>query len=84
MHSLQLIVNQLVSLPAQAGMELVCHSGSAWLSHDGEDVVMQAGSRFQPRGDDLIVIEAIGSSRFSISYANSIVQLAAPKLAAAR
>ena len=43
-----------------------CESGQLWLSHDGEDIVLERGDKCFLNGADRIVLEALQDSRFSV------------------
>ncbi len=43
-----------------------CESGQLWISHDGEDIVLERGEKCFVSGCDRIVLEALQDSRYSM------------------
>ncbi|MFC7420809.1 DUF2917 domain-containing protein [Iodobacter arcticus] len=41
-----------------------CAAGQIWLSHDGRDVILECGQKWQIEGTDPVVIQALQNSRF--------------------
>jgi hypothetical protein len=48
---------------------LHCHEGSLWLTQEGDasDHVLQAGEALRMEGPGLVVVQALGAARFSVS-----------------
>lgn len=43
-----------------------CEAGQVWLSHDGQDIVLDRGQKWFIYGEDRVVIEALQNSRVSL------------------
>ncbi len=44
-----------------------CAAGQLWLSHDGHDVILERGQKWQIDDIDLAVIQALENSRFVVA-----------------
>lgn len=65
MQTSQLKTAELLSFTSEAAW-IRCESGQLWISHDGKDIVLARGEKCFVNGEDLIVIEALQDSHFSI------------------
>jgi hypothetical protein len=53
-----------------SGVSLRCHEGSVWLTREGDvyDHVLRAGEALRMEGSGLVVVQALGAARFSVSH----------------
>ncbi|SEM23079.1 Protein of unknown function [Stigmatella aurantiaca] len=51
------------------GASLRCHEGCVWLTREGDlsDHVLRAGEALRMEGPGLVVVQALGTARFSVS-----------------
>lgn len=65
MQTSSLKIAEVYSLP-KAATWIRCESGQLWVSHDGEDIVLERGEKCFLNGTDRIVLEALQASRFCV------------------
>ncbi len=58
-----------------------CEAGQLWLSHDGEDIVLERGQKYFVHQEDLVVIEALQNSRYRVQAQTAINAQSTPKTA---
>ncbi|WP_288842502.1 DUF2917 domain-containing protein [uncultured Deefgea sp.] len=58
-----------------------CEAGQLWLSHDGQDVVLERGQKYFVHSGDLIVIEALQDCRYRVQSKATINTSQAPNKA---
>ncbi|QZA79864.1 DUF2917 domain-containing protein [Deefgea piscis] len=58
-----------------------CEAGQLWLSHDGEDIVLERGQKYFVHQGDLVVIEALQNSRYRVQAKTAANTQQAPKTA---
>ncbi|MBM5575577.1 DUF2917 domain-containing protein [Deefgea sp. CFH1-16] len=58
-----------------------CEAGQLWLSHDGEDIVLERGQKYFVHQGDLVVIEALQNSRYRVQANTAVSVQSAPKTA---
>ncbi|WP_027467468.1 DUF2917 domain-containing protein [Deefgea rivuli] len=66
MQTYQLNTAEVHSLAAKQSW-IRCDSGQVWLSHDGEDIVLECGQKCFISGRDKVVVEALQNSRYSLA-----------------
>ncbi len=54
---------QLCWLPLQRGETVLCLAGSLWLSHAGQDIILQAGDEYQASQPQLLLCQALQAAR---------------------
>ncbi len=54
---------QLCWLPLQRGETVLCLAGSLWLSHAGQDIILQAGDEYQASQPQLLLCQALQTAR---------------------
>ncbi|MGL6040694.1 MAG: DUF2917 domain-containing protein [Deefgea sp.] len=64
MQTSQLKTAEIYSFTTEATW-IRCESGLLWVSHDGEDIVLERGDKCFVSGTDRTVLEALQDSRFS-------------------
>jgi hypothetical protein len=71
---------QLLKLRGGAGHAVVCHSGSVWLTQDGDrrDIVLGAGESFALDRAGLVLVQALEQSAISIAAPSCTTQALAP------
>ncbi|MDC0712419.1 DUF2917 domain-containing protein [Stigmatella sp. ncwal1] len=64
-----------------AGLSLRCHEGCVWLTREGDacDHVLQAGEALRVEGPGLVVVQALGAARFSLSPEGSLTLAGVPR-----
>ncbi|EAU63745.1 DUF2917 domain-containing protein [Stigmatella aurantiaca] len=64
-----------------AGFSLLCHEGSVWLTREGDacDHVLKAGEALRVEGPGLVVVQALGAARFSLSPEGPLTWAGAPR-----
>ncbi len=62
MVTMQLVVNRIVTLQLQKNEQLQCREGVLWVSHAGEDVILQPGECLKIQKSGLAVVEAIAAA----------------------
>lgn len=60
---------QLLKVHGGIGHAIVCHSGSVWLTQDGDrrDIVLEAGESFALDRSGLVLLQALEQSAISIA-----------------
>lgn len=56
----RLAVRGFVSLEGRSLARLECVGGSAWVSFDGQDRILQSGGRLNLRTTDRVVVQSLG------------------------
>ena len=67
---MSLLPQALLSMAGRrSGYTLYCHSGSLWLTQQGDptDHILSAGDRFVTHGKGRLVLEALGETLVSVS-----------------
>lgn len=62
---------QLCWLPLQRGETVRCLAGSVWLSHAGEDIVLQAGDEYQAGQPQMLLCQALQTARLRRRHAGA-------------
>lgn len=65
-QSKKLNAAEVCSLTAQKTW-IRCESGQVWLSHDGQDVILECGQKWFIHSKEKVVLEALQNSRFNLS-----------------
>ena len=65
MQTTQLYRAQVSAIQAKHSW-IHCEAGQLWLSHDGQDIVLERGQKYFAQSDDLIVIEALQDCRYQV------------------
>ncbi|WP_297574712.1 DUF2917 domain-containing protein [uncultured Deefgea sp.] len=81
MQTMQLSRTQVSAFQAQHCW-IHCEAGQLWLSHDGEDIVLERGQKYFVHSGDLIVIEALQDGRYRVQPKTTIKMSQAPNKAA--